>query len=313
MHVNERPGQVDRHIGSTEKIERLTGWRARTPSTKGSSAPSPGIARTRPGGGSAPARRPRLLVLGAGPAQLGLLDAARKRGLHVIAADRDPQARRVRARGRARDHLDRRRARRSSGSRGRARSTGSSRRESTGRSGSPPGSPSGSGFRIRSTPRRRGSRRRSRASGSASRRPACRSRAGARRSGGAALLPLRRQAARPAGTARALRRARAGRARGGGRGRARESRGGAVLVEELVEGPEVTVNAFSVDGAFLPLAVTDRLRAEPPAYGVALAHAWPVASTTGRGRRRARRGGRRSASRNGPTYTQIRLGAEGRA
>lgn len=29
-HVPERPGQVDRHIGSTEKIERLTGWRART-------------------------------------------------------------------------------------------------------------------------------------------------------------------------------------------------------------------------------------------------------------------------------------------
>jgi dTDP-glucose 4,6-dehydratase len=29
-HVAERPGQVDRHIGSTEKAERLTGWRART-------------------------------------------------------------------------------------------------------------------------------------------------------------------------------------------------------------------------------------------------------------------------------------------
>jgi dTDP-glucose 4,6-dehydratase len=28
--VDERPGQVDRHIGSTDKIERLTGWRART-------------------------------------------------------------------------------------------------------------------------------------------------------------------------------------------------------------------------------------------------------------------------------------------
>jgi dTDP-glucose 4,6-dehydratase len=28
--VTERPGQVDRHIGSTEKIERLTGWRAQT-------------------------------------------------------------------------------------------------------------------------------------------------------------------------------------------------------------------------------------------------------------------------------------------
>jgi dTDP-glucose 4,6-dehydratase len=29
-HVSERLGQVDRHIGSTEKTERLTGWRART-------------------------------------------------------------------------------------------------------------------------------------------------------------------------------------------------------------------------------------------------------------------------------------------
>ena len=29
-YVTERPGQVDRHIGSTDKMERLTGWRART-------------------------------------------------------------------------------------------------------------------------------------------------------------------------------------------------------------------------------------------------------------------------------------------
>ena len=34
----------------------------------------------------------RLLVLGAGPAQLGLLAAARARDLHVIALDRDPSA-----------------------------------------------------------------------------------------------------------------------------------------------------------------------------------------------------------------------------
>lgn len=34
----------------------------------------------------------RLLVLGAGPAQLGVLEAARRRGLVVIAADRDPAA-----------------------------------------------------------------------------------------------------------------------------------------------------------------------------------------------------------------------------
>jgi dTDP-glucose 4,6-dehydratase len=30
VHVPERAGQVDRHIGSTEKAERLLGWRART-------------------------------------------------------------------------------------------------------------------------------------------------------------------------------------------------------------------------------------------------------------------------------------------
>ena len=36
--------------------------------------------------------RRRLLVLGAGPAQLGLLAAARRLGLFVIAVDRDPSA-----------------------------------------------------------------------------------------------------------------------------------------------------------------------------------------------------------------------------
>src|SRR5262249_41254962 len=33
--VEERPGQVDRHIGSTAKAERLLGWRARTPFDEG--------------------------------------------------------------------------------------------------------------------------------------------------------------------------------------------------------------------------------------------------------------------------------------
>lgn len=54
-----------------------------------------------------------------------------------------------------------------------------------------------------------------------------------------------------------------------------ESRSGTLVVEEHVEGPEVTVNAFSIGGAFHPLTVTDRLTADPPAFGVALAHAWP--------------------------------------
>jgi dTDP-glucose 4,6-dehydratase len=34
-HVPERPGQVDRHIGSTEKARALTGWHARTPFDEG--------------------------------------------------------------------------------------------------------------------------------------------------------------------------------------------------------------------------------------------------------------------------------------
>jgi len=34
----------------------------------------------------------RVLVLGAGPAQLGVLAAARRRGLTVVAADRNPSA-----------------------------------------------------------------------------------------------------------------------------------------------------------------------------------------------------------------------------
>ena len=70
-----------------------------------------------------------------------------------------------------------------------------------------------------------------------------------------------------------------------------ESRNGGVLVEELVDGPEVTVNAVSVDGRFVPLTVTDRLTAEPPAFGVALAHVWP----TLHGGADDRRGGARAA------------------
>src|SRR5947208_6069406 len=38
------------------------------------------------------AGNPRLLVLGAGPAQLGLLEAARARGLWIGVVDRDPAA-----------------------------------------------------------------------------------------------------------------------------------------------------------------------------------------------------------------------------
>jgi biotin carboxylase len=89
------------------------------------------------------------------------------------------------------------------------------------------------------------------------------------------------------------------------------SRGGAALVEELVDGPEVTVNAFSVGGDFVPLTVTDRITAEPPAFGVALAHVWPSAAAGAEAVEAARRAAEALGIRDGPTYTQLRIGPDG--
>jgi biotin carboxylase len=90
-----------------------------------------------------------------------------------------------------------------------------------------------------------------------------------------------------------------------------ESRAGCALVEELVEGAEVTVNAFSADGVFHPLTVTDRLTADPPAFGVALAHAWPSEHDVSDAVEAARSAADALGIRNGPTYTQVRLAADG--
>jgi biotin carboxylase len=85
------------------------------------------------------------------------------------------------------------------------------------------------------------------------------------------------------------------------------SRTGAALVEELVEGPEVTVNAFSVDGEFHPLTVTDRITADPPAFGVALAHVWPAEEAEA-AIEVARKAVSALGITDGPSYTQIRGG-----
>jgi biotin carboxylase len=94
-------------------------------------------------------------------------------------------------------------------------------------------------------------------------------------------------------------------------GAQKASRTGTALVEELVRGPEVTVNAFSVDGVFHPLTVTDRETADPPAFGVALAHVWPSRYADERVVEVARLAAEALGIVNGPTYTQIRLGWEG--
>src|SRR5438034_1180245 len=90
-----------------------------------------------------------------------------------------------------------------------------------------------------------------------------------------------------------------------------ESRSGVVVVEEHVEGPEVTVNAFSVRGAFHPLTVTDRLTAEPPAFGVALAHVWPSEAAAADATTIAEAAAAALGITDGPTYTQLRIGPGG--
>jgi biotin carboxylase len=95
-----------------------------------------------------------------------------------------------------------------------------------------------------------------------------------------------------------------------------ESRTASVLVEELVPGREVTVNAFSLGGRFHPLTVTDRLVADPPAFGVALAHAWP-SELPPRSIAGAIEAARAAAAAvgidNGPTYTQVLVTGAGDA
>ncbi len=93
-----------------------------------------------------------------------------------------------------------------------------------------------------------------------------------------------------------------------------ESRSNVVLVEELVPGREVTVNAFSIDGRFTPLTVTDRVVAEPPAFGVALAHEWPSSlapDQVGAAVDAARAAAGAIGVREGPTYTQVVVGERG--
>jgi biotin carboxylase len=85
------------------------------------------------------------------------------------------------------------------------------------------------------------------------------------------------------------------------------SRIGTALVEELVEGSEVTVNAFSVGGTFHALTVTDRITAEPPAFGVALAHVWP-AEDAAHAVDVARQAVEAIGITHGPSYTQVRGG-----
>jgi biotin carboxylase len=88
------------------------------------------------------------------------------------------------------------------------------------------------------------------------------------------------------------------------------ARNGLALVEELVDGPEVTVVGFSAGGVFTGLVVTDRLVAEQPAFGVALAHVWP-SHAQGQSLDVAAEAVAALGIENGPSYTQLRVAADG--
>jgi biotin carboxylase len=92
------------------------------------------------------------------------------------------------------------------------------------------------------------------------------------------------------------------------------SRSATLIVEEHVEGREVTVNAFSVDGHFFPLTVADRLTAPLPAFGVALTHAWPSELEPSQIGAVVEAAGQAAAAvgiTEGPSYTQVLVAADG--
>jgi biotin carboxylase len=94
----------------------------------------------------------------------------------------------------------------------------------------------------------------------------------------------------------------------------RASRSSLAILEQYAPGRELTVNAFSFRGRFVPLTVTDREVADPPAFGVALAHVWPSSlepAAIGAAVDAARAAAAALGVEDGPTYTQILATPEG--
>jgi S-sulfo-L-cysteine synthase (3-phospho-L-serine-dependent) len=225
----------------------------------------------------------RLLVLGAGPAQLSMLETARRRGLTVVAADRDPSAPGFSKADRraivsiedepAIERLAGAEAVSGLVASGTDHAVALAARVAA-RLGLPhPLTPEAA---LLATSKRRQRERLAEAGVPQPRSIVCRSlddvvaaaeelgfpcvieapdRSGER---GVALAEDRRAVARAAVDAVA------------------ESRNDYCLVEELVGGRIVTLTGFVLDGALVPLTVTDREQAPAPAFGVPLAHLWPA-------------------------------------
>jgi biotin carboxylase len=268
-----------------------------------------------------PAGGRRLLVLGAGPAQLGALAAARRLGLYVIAVDRNPAAPGFR-------YADRRALLSAEDERGIARLARAERvdgilapgidwpvaiaaRVAHGLGLPHPISPETAALAVSKMRQRE---RFADAGVSQARSLVARTpdeaRGAAKRIGFPCVLkPADRQGQvglsvvdRPEDVVASFLEA------------AAAARGGVVLVEEFIPGRELTVNAFSESGSFVALTATDRITAKPPAFGVALAHAWP--SRLAREEVEAAVAAARAAVEalgieQGPSYTQVLAAPDG--
>lgn len=224
-----------------------------------------------------------MLVLGAGPPQLGVLAAARRRGLTVIAADRDPSAPGFRYADRraivsiedepAVDRLAR--AEQVDGliAAGTDHAVGIAARVAQ-RLGVPhPLQPEAAALSISKFRQRECLA----AAGFAQPRSiACRTAAEAAAAAGKFGFPLVVEAPNRLGE-RAVRLARtADELAAATAGALADASGDYCLVEELPGLRAVTVSAFVFEGRFVPLTITDPAPAPPPAFGVPLAHLWPA-------------------------------------
>jgi biotin carboxylase len=272
--------------------------------------------------GDSPQRaRTRVLVLGAGPAQLGLLAAAREHGLFVIAADRDPGAPGFR-------YADRRAIVSAEDEVGIERLADAERIDGivapgidwpvaiaariAHRLGLPhPISPESAAL---ATSKLRQRERFGEAGVPQPRYELCRTveeaGAAAERLGYPCVVKAPdRQGQRGLGLVRSPADVEPAAAEA-----LRASRGALCLVEEYATGRELTVNAFLEGGRFHSLTVTDRHVADPPAFGVALAHVWPSALEAAEVEAAvaaARAAAEALGITDGPTYTQILAGPHG--
>jgi biotin carboxylase len=263
----------------------------------------------------------RLLVLGAGPAQLGVLAAARARDLVVVAADRDPSAPGFR-------YADRRaivsiedepaierlaRAEEVDGvvAPGTDHAVGLAARLASRLGLAHPVEPEVEMLAVSKL------RQRERLAGAGVPQPrslVCRSLEEVTRAADELGYPVVVEAPdRAGGRGVGLVRDRGALAAAAAEALA-ESRGEYCLVEELVGGDIVTVNGFLLDGRFVPLTVTDREQAPPPAFGVPLAHGWPpelVPADVGAAVETAADAAAALGIEHGPATAQVLLGADG--